>query len=89
MTQTRQETTTVFSLDEQGAVVSTSTTETETQERDLTQTEIAECPLLPGAINSVCVGDVPHLGYAVDPPRGLHGRQLDAGDHHVRQPGWR
>ncbi|HEX5859999.1 MAG TPA: hypothetical protein VFY91_17960 [Microbacterium sp.] len=70
VTQTRQETTTVFALNEQGAVVSTSSTKTETQDRDLTQDEIAECPLLPGAINSVCVGDVPHLGYAVTLPEG-------------------
>ncbi|WP_194409412.1 hypothetical protein [Microbacterium cremeum] len=42
----------------------------EVTERPLTQDELADCPLLPGEILSVCVGDVPYLGYEVILPEG-------------------
>ncbi|WP_162564287.1 MULTISPECIES: LPXTG cell wall anchor domain-containing protein [Microbacterium] len=38
--------------------------------RPLTEEELADCPLLPGEITSVCVGDVPYLGYEVSLPEG-------------------
>ena len=59
VTQTREVTTTVYEYDEQGNSTAKSTVATETQTRDLTQEELAECPLLPGDILSACVGGVP------------------------------
>lgn len=48
------------------------TSEDVVTERDLTEAEIDEnCPLVPGDIDSVCVGDVPYLGYAVTLPEGF------------------
>ncbi|GAA5093458.1 hypothetical protein GCM10025760_23620 [Microbacterium yannicii] len=47
-----------------------SSSEVET-DRPLTQAELGTCPLVPGEIQSVCVGDVPYLGYAVSLPEGL------------------
>ena len=44
---------------------------TEKQKRDLTQAEIGTCPLVPGAIDAVCVGDVPYLGYGLTLPEGF------------------
>lgn len=44
---------------------------TETQTRDLTQEEIGTCPLVPGDIDAVCVGDVPYLGYGLTLPAGF------------------
>lgn len=40
-------------------------------DRPLTQAELAECALVPGEIESVCVGDVPYLGYQVALPEGF------------------
>lgn len=40
-------------------------------ERPLTQDELGDCPLVPGEIESVCVGDVPFLGYEVTLPEGF------------------
>ncbi|MDQ7878277.1 hypothetical protein Q9R08_09865 [Microbacterium sp. QXD-8] len=41
-------------------------------ERPLTEAEIgANCPLVPGDIDSVCVGDVPYLGYELTLPEGF------------------
>lgn len=71
--QTRTVTTTVYSFGPGDEVVEESDTETEEQTRDLTQDEIAECPLLPGEIRSVCQGDVPYLGYEVTLPEGYDG----------------
>ncbi|MCP2638052.1 hypothetical protein K0817_015975 [Microbacterium sp. HD4P20] len=70
VTQTREVTTTVYEYDQQGNPTPSSSTVVETQDRDLTQEEIAECPLLPGEIGSVCIGDVPYLGYEVLLPEG-------------------
>lgn len=42
-----------------------------TTDRPLTQAELGECPLVPGEIQSVCVGDVPYLGYQVTLPEGF------------------
>lgn len=70
VTQTREVTTTVYEYDEQGNPTAKSSVATETQTRLLTQEELAECPLLPGDIESVCVGDVPYLGYEVILPEG-------------------
>lgn len=39
-------------------------------ERPLTEDELADCALLPGDIESVCIGDVPYLGYQVILPEG-------------------
>ncbi|KAF2414776.1 hypothetical protein B1729_02800 [Microbacterium sp. B35-04] len=39
--------------------------------RPLTQDELGDCPLVPGEIQSVCVGDVPYLGYQVTLPEGF------------------
>ncbi|GAA5200740.1 hypothetical protein [Microbacterium jejuense] len=50
-------------------VATDSTTETRT--RDLAQAEIGTCPLVPGDIDSVCVGDVPYLSYEVMLPEGF------------------
>jgi len=65
--QTRTVKTTVWNRDE----TSTTTTETETQTRELTQEEIGTCPLVPGDIDAVCVGDVPYLGYGLTLPAGF------------------
>ncbi|MFB7884687.1 hypothetical protein [Microbacterium sp. NPDC056057] len=72
VTQTREVTTTVYSYDEKGDVTSTTDLETETQTRELESEEIGEvCDLVPGEIESVCVGDVPFLGYEVTLPEGF------------------
>jgi hypothetical protein len=68
VTQTREVYTTVY----HGEVAEPTITTTETQERPLTEAEIAEdCPLVPGEIESVCVGDVPYLGYGLTLPEGF------------------
>jgi hypothetical protein len=66
--QTREVTTTL--VDWQGNPIGEPTVETETQTRELTQEELAECPLVPGEIGAVCEGDVPYLGYEVTLPEG-------------------
>ncbi|MFC8682494.1 hypothetical protein ACFT30_13310 [Microbacterium ureisolvens] len=67
--QTRTVTTT--QLDESGAPVGEPDVAIEERQRELTAEELAEnCPLLPGEITSVCVGDVPFLGYEVSLPEG-------------------
>lgn len=71
VTQTRQVTTTVYGYDAEANPTQSSTVTTETQTRDLTQAEIATCPLMPGDIASECVGDVPYLKYGVILPQGL------------------
>ncbi|MEV5071037.1 hypothetical protein MRBLMI12_002656 [Microbacterium sp. LMI12-1-1.1] len=72
VTQTREVTTTTYAYDDEGTAVPTVTKNTETQPRPLTEAEIDEnCPLAPGDIDSVCVGDVPYLGYAVTLPEGF------------------
>ncbi|MDY0910335.1 hypothetical protein [Microbacterium sp. CFBP9034] len=70
VTQTREVTTTVYEYDEQATPTVKSSVAIETQTRDLTQAEIAECPMLPGSILSSCVGDVPYLAYGVTLPEG-------------------
>ncbi|MFH8252151.1 hypothetical protein ACH3VR_17430 [Microbacterium sp. B2969] len=65
--QTRTVTTTVYVDGEPGEPE----VKTEHQTRTLTQQEIGTCPLVPGDIRSVCVGDVPFLSYDVDLPEGF------------------
>ncbi|WP_243075620.1 hypothetical protein [Microbacterium sp. SS28] len=69
--QTREITTTVFEFDEQGLPTGKSSVALETRERELTQSEIGTCPLVPGDIQSQCVGDVPYLGYDLTLPEGF------------------
>ncbi|MFK4834627.1 hypothetical protein ACI3KY_02740 [Microbacterium sp. ZW T2_14] len=72
VTQTREVSTTTYTLEGEGPAVPSTTKVTETQTRPLTQAEIGEtCDLVPGEIQSVCVGDVPYLGYAVSLPEGF------------------
>jgi hypothetical protein len=72
VTQTREVTTTTYTRDDEGMLIPSTTKNTETQTRPLTEAEIDEdCPLVPGDIDSVCVGDVPYLGYAVTLPEGF------------------
>jgi hypothetical protein len=71
VTQTREVTTTVHGYDAEANPTVTSSVAIETQQRQLTQDEIAECPLVPGDITSACVGDVPYLQYGVTLPEGL------------------
>lgn len=71
VTLTREVTTTVYDYNEQAQPTATSSVSQETKTRDLTPAELAECPLLPGDISSVCVGDVPYLGYSVSLPEGV------------------
>ncbi|MEU1971683.1 hypothetical protein ABZ477_08495 [Microbacterium sp. NPDC019599] len=71
VTQTREITTTVFEVDEQGLPTGKSSVAIETRTRDLTNAEIGTCPLLPGGIQSQCVSDVPYLSYAVTLPEGF------------------
>jgi hypothetical protein len=65
-------TTTAYVWDEQTEawVLGTPASVDTVAERPLTPAELAECPLLPGEIESVCVGDVPFLGYEVELPEG-------------------
>jgi hypothetical protein len=70
VTQTREVTTTVFEYDAEGNPTAKSSVAIETQTRDLEQSEIGECPLIPGDIASSCVGDVPYLAYGVTLPEG-------------------
>lgn len=70
VTQTREVSTTVYGVDEQGQPTAKSSVAIETRIRDLEQSEIAECPLVPGEIFSACVGDVPYLSYDVTLPEG-------------------
>ena len=53
------------------AAVTPSTVAGRDHDRPLTQAELADCPLVPGEIQSVCVGDVPYLGYQVTLPEGF------------------
>ena len=72
VTQTREKTTTTYAYNDEGTAVPTVTKTEETQTRDLTSEEIGEaCDLVPGEIESVCVGDVPFLGYEVSLPEGF------------------
>ena len=72
VTQTREITTTVYQYDEQGNPTASSSVAIEERTRDLTSDEIGEtCDLVPGEIQSVCVGDVPYLGYEVTLPEGF------------------
>lgn len=71
VTETREVTTVAYQYDEQGNPTAKSTVAVEERTRDLTSEEIGEnCDLLPGEIESVCVGDVPFLGYEVTLPEG-------------------
>jgi hypothetical protein len=71
VTQTREVSTTTYTRDDTGTLIPSTTKNTETQTRPLTSEEIGEnCDLLPGEIESVCVGDVPFLGYEVTLPEG-------------------
>ncbi|WP_163618846.1 hypothetical protein [Microbacterium sp. B35-30] len=71
VTQTREVSTTTYTRDGEGVLVPSTTKNSETQTRPLTQDELGECPLVPGEIQSVCVGDVPYLGYQVTLPGGF------------------
>jgi hypothetical protein len=72
VTQTREVTTTTYTRNGEDVVVPTTTKNSETQTRPLTPAEIgANCDLVPGEIDSVCVGDVPYLGYEVSLPEGF------------------
>ena len=70
VTQTREVTTTVYEYDAEGNPTAKSTVAREEQTRDLTQAEIAECPLVPGELLASCQGDVPYLGYELTLPTG-------------------
>ncbi|WP_137845651.1 hypothetical protein [Microbacterium sp. 2FI] len=70
VTQTREVVTTVFDYDQAGTPTPSSSSTFETRTRALTQSEIGECPLLPGEIVSSCVSDVPYLAYGVTLPEG-------------------
>ncbi|WP_341994213.1 hypothetical protein MRBLWH7_002098 [Microbacterium sp. LWH7-1.2] len=68
VTQTREVYTTVY----HGEIAEPTVTTTETQERELTPEEIsANCDLIAGVIESVCIGDAPFLGYEVTLPEGF------------------
>ena len=71
VTQTRSVTTTVFGYDAEANPTQSSSIAIETKTRELTQAELVKCPLMPGDIASVCVGDVPYLQYGVTLPEGL------------------
>jgi len=71
VTQVRRVLITTYTRDGTGAINPSTISKRETQTRALTQAELGTCPLVPGEIQSVCVGDVPYLGYAVSLPEGL------------------
>ncbi len=71
---TKTVTTTPYVWDENTKtwILGTPKSQDSTTERDLTSEEIGEnCALVPGEIESVCVGDVPFLGYEVTLPEGF------------------
>lgn len=61
----------VWDEEEQDWVLGTPVVTTADRTRDLEQSELSDCPLVPGGIESVCVGDVPYLSYAVALPEGF------------------
>jgi hypothetical protein len=72
VTQTREVVETSYDRDADGELVIASSLRTEERTRQLTSEELdAECPLVPGDIQSICQGDVPYLGYAVTLPEGF------------------